>query len=320
MKIMIDKILLALTLLQLPSIGRVTTRKIIQPLKAIPETIDDIELVIGDYIERSKNKKFDFITKTSLINANDYAKSILDKSDKEGLNVTYIDDRNNAHWVQNLSNISNPPIVIFTKGSEKSLNLPSITVIGSRKATSFGLKSAEKIAMYCVEEGYCVISGLALGCDISAHKGVLAKNGLTVAILANGLDQITPTKNKAIADQIINTGGCLLSEYPIGSELNRSNYIERNRLQAALGLGLIVVETSLKSGSMHTVSYAKKFDKQIACIDHDESFHHIESVQGNRLLINDGAHPIKDSKELHAFLKIVTKGCKVIKSQNQLEL
>ena len=134
------------------------------------------------------------------------------------------------------------------------------------------------------------------------------------------LDQITPAKNKAIADQIINTGGCLLSEYPIGSEFNRSNYIERNRLQVALGLGLIIVETSRKSGSMSTVNYAKKFDKQIACIDHDESFHHIESVQGNRLLINDGVHPIKDSKELHAFLKIITKGCKVIKSQNQLEL
>ena len=316
---MSDKILLALTILELPRIGKVTANKIINFHDETPINVGDIDQLLNDYKKYNKVQTFPSFEKQSLVNANNYAKSILEKSNKEGIKITFIDKTSDSPWVQNLSNIPNPPIIIYTKGSEVSLNIPSITVVGSRKPTDFGIKSAQKIAEFLVDEGFCVISGLALGCDISAHKGALIKQGHTIAILASGLNYITPKQHKIFGDEIIESGGCLVSEYPIDMKPIRSNFVERNRLQAALGMGLIVVETGSSSGTMQTVNFAKKYNKKIACINHDEKYHHIDSVRGNRKLIQEGIIPIKDLKELNSYVSLLLKNQKSLKGQNQFE-
>ena len=171
---------------------------------------------------------------------------------------------------------------------------------------------AESTARKSVESGFCVVSGLAMGCDVHAHSSTLENNGNTVAVLAHGLDEIHPTQHKEIAKQIIAQGGCLLSEYAPGSPIERGNFVDRDRLQSAASLGLLVIETSLTGGSMHTVSFAEKQKRPIACLDHPIKYHDMESVKGNRHLISQDAIAIWDESSMDNFLNTIKKDSKMI--------
>jgi len=137
--------------------------------------------------------------------------------------------------------------------------------------------------MHCV-----LVSGLARGCDTAAHVGCLAAEGQTVAILAHGLNTIYPPENYGLAEQIIEMGGCLLSEYPPNERPKPKYFVERDRLQSGLSGGVIIVETDLKGGAMHTARFCVEEKKPLGCMVFPEDRNNRKMTEGNVRLISSG--------------------------------
>ena len=138
-----------------------------------------------------------------------------------------------------------------------------VAIIGARKATRAGNSKAYELGAAYGKQGAVVVSGLALGCDASAHLGCLAAKGKTIAIVATGLDLVHPRENEPLQRQILNNGGLILSEQPLGTKANPARLVARNRLQVALSSDVIVAECPEHSGTMHTVRFAQKYGKKV---------------------------------------------------------
>ena len=181
---------------------------------------------------------------------------------------------------------SDPPIILFYKGNIKALSSPGLAVIGTRENTP----GAEKAGIYLAEEfakrGFCIVSGLALGCDTIGHRGALKAGGRTIAFLAHGLDTIYPAQNKKLAEEIIANEGLLLSEYPIGISVSRYNLVARDRLQAGLSLATLVIQTGIKGGTMHAAITTANAGKPLFVVKYsDKETDGHEKTQGNHFLV-----------------------------------
>ena len=199
--------------------------------------------------------------------------------------------------------------MIFYKGNLECLyEKNSISIIGTRNPTEQGKQVAEDLAKSYAKEGFVIVSGLASGCDTFAHIGCLKSKGKTIATLPCGLDKCYPNENKDLADEIIKTGGCLISEYKINTNPSKNKFIQRDRLQAALSLGIVVVECAVECGTMHTVNFAKKYNKQIAVSTHKEIKNDIETVKGNLYLLeNKDVIDLKNKKYYKKYKDILLK-------------
>ena len=211
-----------------------------------------------------------------------------------------------------LREMPDPPAVLFVKGSQKGLHAEKgLAVVGTREPTKYGRKVAHRSARTAAEAGYAIVSGLAHGCDTHAHEGCAEAGGVGVVVLAHGLDRVYPVGNRYLADRLLQGGGCLTSEYPVGTAPARAAFADRDRIQSGLSDGVLVIETDVKGGTMHTVRFAAAQSRPVACIDHADRLRGEKSVRGNRMLIEEGrAQPIADGDALMAFLadlKSVTK-------------
>jgi DNA processing protein len=146
----------------------------------------------------------------------------------------------------------------------------NMAVIGSRHASEYGIKQSYSIGRSLAQMGINVVNGLAIGCDTYALKGALSAQGKCIAVMPCGLEQVVPKANRYLADEILEKGGLLVSEYPVGTEVEKYMYIERDRLQSEISEGIIVVEAGFKSGTMYTVRAAKRQGKPIACCRYAE--------------------------------------------------
>lgn len=156
-----------------------------------------------------------------------------------------------------LRDIPDPPKELYVLGNlEPLLQKPRLAVVGSRKVTPYGKLVTSQLAGQMAGKGVVIVSGLALGVDALAHQAALDTHGLTIAVLASGLDQISPTSNHHIARKILETGGAIVSEYPEGIPPIPSNFIIRNRLVSGLSDGVLITEAAAKSGTMHTANFA----------------------------------------------------------------
>ena len=160
-----------------------------------------------------------------------------------------------------------------------------VAIIGSRKATRTGNSKAYDLGISYAKKGYVVVSGLALGCDASAHRGCIAADGGTIAIVATGLNLVHPRENIPLQEEILRKGGLILSEQPLGVKANPTRLVSRNRLQAALSEEVIVAECPKHSGTMHTVRFAQKYGKKVkaARLPYDK-----EENSGNKYIIDTG--------------------------------
>ena len=160
-----------------------------------------------------------------------------------------------------------------------------VAIIGSRKATRTGNSKAYDLGISYAKKGYVVVSGLALGCDASAHRGCMAADGGTIAIVATGLNLVHPRENIPLQEEILRKGGLILSEHPLGVKANPTRLVSRNRLQAALSEEVIVAECPKHSGTMHTVRFAQKYGKKVkaARLPYDK-----EENSGNKYIIDTG--------------------------------
>lgn len=221
----------------------------------------------------------------------------LDKNHKAGIEIFSFHDQ---RYPKHLRNIPDPPAVLFVKGKTEGLySTESLAIIGTRKPTQYGKKVAHKSARTTAEKGFVVVSGLAYGCDTHAHEGCLEASGVGIAVLAHGLDKVYPAANRDLANHLVERGGCLVSEYPIGLKPARSAFVERDRIQSGLSEAVLVIETGVKGGTMHTVRFARNQKRPIACIDYTEQPSAQNNAKGNKKLIKDGdVTPIRDGEAL----------------------
>ena len=168
-------------------------------------------------------------------------------------------------YPEKLRNIYDPPVVLYVKGNEKILQIPSIAIIGSRNCSSYGKQTAMQFAYNLSKHNINIISGLARGIDTYAHLGAIKAQKPTIAVVGCGIDIIYPEENKNIFEKITENGA-VISEYAIGTKPEKTNFPARNRIISAISDGVLVVEAGKTSGSNITVDFALEHGKNVYSI------------------------------------------------------
>jgi len=208
--------------------------------------------------------------------------------------------RHDLNYPRVLLKISNPPFLLHVLGNINALNRDCIAIVGTRKPTDYGTNVARKLGAILAKKGYVIVSGLAEGIDSAAHQGALDVNGTTIAVLAHGLDKIYPAKNKKLANEIIKHDGALVSEYSWGAKIFRNYFIARDRIQSGLSLGVIVVETGIEGGTMHTVKFCKDQKRTLIVLKRPVELSENSKMLGNNQLIlkNQADVVIENEKDI----------------------
>jgi DNA processing protein len=195
-----------------------------------------------------------------------------------------------------LRQTAQPPPVLFVRGRTELLCSPSVAIVGSRAATSYGRRVSFHLARELANHSVCVVSGLALGIDAEAHAGCLAGGGDTIGVLGCGLDVVYPGRNRSLYAAIAERG-LLVSEYPLGTRPEPFRFPARNRIIAGLSSGVVVVEASRKSGSLITVQYGLEEGREVFCVPGQ-----IDSVKssGTHWLLQQGASLIVGADDIVA--------------------
>lgn len=180
---------------------------------------------------------------------------------KLGADVLLLDD---GVYPQLLREIFDPPITLYLKGAwNECFNAPCVAVVGSRRCSTYGQNAASMLARDLAQRGVTIVSGLARGIDAAAHRGALEAGGRTVAVVGTGLDQVYPRDHRKLLDEILASGGALVSEFPLGTPPAPQNFPYRNRVISGLSLGVLIVEAAENSGSLITARMAMEQNREV---------------------------------------------------------
>lgn len=243
------------------------------------------EKIIGEYFQFKKENDKD---------------KIIEEHIKEGISVVTI---NCNDYPVLLKEIHNPPPLLYYRGSIKKINQASIAVVGSRSFSQYGKQAAASIVKDLSGSGISIVSGLAAGIDSVAHYETIENGGLTFAVLGTGVDKrgIYPAMNKYLADNIIASGGAILSEYPVGTAPQKFNFPQRNRVIAGLSLGTLVVEAALKSGALITAKCSLEQNREVFAVP-GNIFSTVSA--GPNELLKQGAIPVTSASDILSALNI----------------
>ncbi|MFZ2560491.1 MAG: DNA-processing protein DprA [Candidatus Nanoperiomorbaceae bacterium] len=200
-----------------------------------------------------------------------------------------------------LATDSRPPKQLFAKSSIPETDFgalfdhATVAIVGSRKVSDYGRAVTLKLARELAEHGVVIVAGLAIGVDSLAHRGALDGRGTTIAILGNGLAKVYPSQNRGLAEEIVDGGGVILSEYEPDVPVARYQFLERNRLIAALSDIVIVVEANLRSGSLNTARHAVQQGKILMAVPGNIT---APLSAGTNQLIADGAAPVLNAESV----------------------
>lgn len=293
-----------LALQSLKGFGKVTINRIIESSVKWSSIYDEKSFYdfLQAYFTRNKVRAT-CPTFAEFARAIDYAENVLSKSSEKGISVfSKFDSSYPPQLLETVDETgkSDIPLVIHCRGNLEALKMPGIAIIGTREPTESGSKSATYFASQFAKLGFNIVSGLAIGCDSYAHMGALQSDGVTTAVLAGGLDLIYPKENQGLSDMILSNNGLLLSENPIGVVTNKFNLVARDRIQSALSKVTIVIQTSVKGGTMHAANTTLLAGKRLWVVDYKNP--NESNCDGNHLLLTKGARSIS-SKNLEAEYK-----------------
>lgn len=230
----------------------------------------------------------------------DKAKQELERTAKAGISLLCWNDDDFPDW---LLTIPDPPILLYVKGNTNILSNPGISIVGSRAASSYGLKMAENLGRQLVDQRLTVISGLALGIDAAAHRGALAANGKTIGVLGCGIDVVYPSQNRKLFERIPENGA-IVSEYPLGTGPDGFRFPARNRIISGMSLGVVVVEATHRSGSLITANLALDQGREVFAVPGRADS--IKSTGTHRLL-QAGAKLVLDINDITSELLLPEK-------------
>ena len=247
-----------------------------------------MECIQKKVINRVSADNYDIdIVNTAVVKAN----RIIEQSTKQGIEIMcYFDDL----FPRKLRNMvdakgkNNSPLFLYYKGEIEAIaSTPAIAIIGTREPTPEGVKAGEFFSAQFAKAGFNIVSGLAIGCDSSAHRGTLNVGGITTAFLAHGLDSVYPKENTDLANRILDTGGVLISEYPIGTPPMANYFVERDRLQSGLADATLVIQTGTTGGTLHATRATLQNGKPLYVVQFkDDNLRYHEKVKGNYMLLD----------------------------------
>ncbi len=167
-----------------------------------------------------------------------------------------------------LRQIYDPPYALYCRGNVQALSYPSIAIVGTRKPSKDNADATKQLAKEIALAGISIVSGLAFGIDAQAHMGALLAQGSdlygkTIAVLGSGVDNITPASNKRLAQAILASGGCIISEYPLNTVVQDWQFVQRNRIISALSRVILVMEAPLGSGALYTADFAIEHNRDL---------------------------------------------------------
>jgi DNA processing protein len=202
--------------------------------------------------------------------------------------------QNDGAYPPYLLELPDPPVVLYLKGRPGLLAGPALAVVGSRNASVQGVADAEVFSRALSDAGLTIVSGLALGIDAAAHRGGLAGAASSIAVIGTGADIVYPRRNHALAHQLAE-GGCIVSEYPLGTQACRANFPRRNRLISGLARGVLVIEAAAQSGSLITARLAAEQGRDVFAIPGSI---HAALAKGCHALIKQGAKLVESANDI----------------------
>ncbi|ATB36262.1 DNA processing protein DprA [Cystobacter fuscus] len=239
-----------LTLLGLRGIGSVSAQRLAQVGPTLRHVLEALPNVIARHVPTQARA----ILRDKAAWESAYSRAIatLEKASAQGVSILSFAE---PEYPLYLKAIPDRPSVLYVKGT-LAPDHRSIACIGTREPSTFGVEVAKRITALLAARGWSIVSGLALGVDALAHQAALDAAGHTVAVMASGLDAVYPKKNAHLAEDILSRGGAWVSEQPFGAPAVSRNLVQRDRLQSGMSIGIIVMQTDVVGGSMHTVRFA----------------------------------------------------------------
>ena len=253
--------------------------------------------------ELCRTAGIDVKTATNIKSAADaeFAREQLRLANKLGVSfVTYWDPR----YPKRLKQISDPPVLLYVRGTLPTEDEAMVAVVGTRVPSAYGRLVAANLSRDLVTEGVTVVSGLARGIDTVAHKAALEAGGRTIAVLGSGLDVVYPAENRALAAEIAKAGA-VISEFPLGTQPDATNFPRRNRIISGMSAGTLVVEAGEKSGALITAQLALEQNREVFAVPGNVTS---ERSRGTNRLIKQGAKLVENVQDILDELRPQLRG------------
>ncbi|HUG17102.1 MAG TPA: DNA-processing protein DprA [Thermomicrobiales bacterium] len=234
----------------------------------------------------------------------------LDRLERNGVSVLTLDDDD---YPRLLRHIQSPPPLLYVRGSLTTGDELAIGVVGTRRATTYGLDMAARLSRDLAAAGVTIVSGLALGIDTAAHRAALDAGGRTIAVFGCGLDTIYPPRNRALAARVAESGA-LVSEFPLGARPDARNFPVRNRIISGLSRGVLVVEAPERSGALITTTFAADQGRDVYAVPGSALS---SASAGSHALIRDGALLVTSADDILDQLDIASA---TVHSQTRMQL
>jgi len=229
---------------------------------------------------------------------------LMEQIAEEGVTALALPD---PRYPERLREIPDAPPVLYLKGSWEAEDDWSVAVVGTRRATEYGRLAAIEFAQGLARHRVTVVSGLARGIDTLAHHAALEAGGRTVAVLANGLNEVYPPENRGLAERIVEQGA-LVSDYPLGTRPRAQHFPRRNRILSGLALGTLIIEGGYKSGSMITAGTALEQNREVFAVP-GSIFSPMS--EGPNSLIHHGATPARKVEDILESLNLTMLGAQL---------
>ena len=221
----------------------------------------------------------------------------LERVKRLGGDILILDD---GSYPTLLREIADPPITLYVRGNwQECFEQPTVAVIGSRMCSTYGENASEMLARDLASRGICIISGLARGIDAAAHRGALRGQGKTIAVLGTGIDGVYPKENARLVKEVLDSGGAVVSQFPLGTPPLKDNFPYRNRIISGLSLGVLIVEASERSGSLITARLAMEQNREVMAVPGNITS---GNSYGTNYLIKSGAKLVQQWQDVVAEL------------------